>query len=128
MYETIWAIQPAFPFWFPRIVRTMHDKIIWGDNLKGVFEDREKTIEVYKEWIEEVKRNVPAEKLLVYEVKEGWGPLCDFLGLPVPATPFPHINERKSFIRLIRLLKVLNWLVPVLILLFAVFLMIFLAD
>jgi hypothetical protein len=128
MYETIWAIQPAFPFWFPRIVRTMHDKIIWGDNLKGVFKDRDKTIEVYKEWIEEVKRNVPAEKLLVYEVKEGWKPLCDFLSLPVPDRPFPHINERKSFIRMIRLLKVLNWLVPVLILLMAAILMIFLAD
>jgi len=113
MYQTIWAIQPAFPFWFPPIIKKIHDRIIWGDNLQGVFEDREKTIRIYQEWVEEVKRMVPAEKLLVYEVKEGWKPLCDFLGVPVPIKPFPHINERKNFIRIIRLLKVLNWLVPV---------------
>jgi hypothetical protein len=118
MYKTIWAIQPAFPFWFPPVVRRIHDEIIWKDNLKGVFENRERTIEVYREWIGEVKRSVPAERLLVYDVKEGWKPLCEFLGVPVPDKLFPHINERKSFIRMIRLLKVLNWLVPVLIVMF----------
>jgi hypothetical protein len=128
MVETIWAIQPAFPFWFPPVVRKIHDEIIWKDNLKGAFEDREKTIGVYKEWIEEVKRTVPPERLLVYEVKEGWSPLCEFLGVPVPDKPFPHINERKSFIRMIRLLKVLNWLVPVLILSLIVMIIFFLTD
>ncbi len=103
MHETIWAIQPAFPFWFPPVVKKIHDEVIWKGNL---------TIEVYREWIEEVKRTVPADRLLVYEVKEGWKPLCDFLGLPVPDEPFPHINERKSFVRMIRLLRILNWLVP----------------
>ena len=116
MFETIWAIQPAFPFWFPPVVRKIHDEIIWEGNLKGVFENREKAIEVYKAWMEEVKRSVPAERLLVYDVKEGWKPLCDFLGLPAPDRPFPHINERRGFIRMIRLLKVLNWLVPVVVL------------
>jgi len=115
MAETIWAIQPAFPWWFPRIYRRIHDEIIWNGNLKGVFEDREKTIAVYREWIEEVKRTVPAERLLVYHVREGWKPLCDFLEMPVPeGKPFPHINERKSFKRVIRMLKVMNWLVPLL--------------
>jgi hypothetical protein len=127
MYQTIWAIQPAFPFWFPPVVRKIHDEIIWKGNLEGAFEDREKTVAVYKEWIEEVKRAVPAEKLLVYEVKEGWKPLCDFLGVPVPDRPFPHINERKSFLRLIRLLKVLNWLVPALAIII-ILMIIFLAD
>lgn len=112
MYETIWAIQTAFPAWFPGIVRKIHDEIIWNGNLQGAFASREETIRVYKDWIEEVKRSVPAERLLVYEVTEGWKPLCDFLGVPVPEKPFPHINERKSFLRVIRLLKVLNWLVP----------------
>src|SRR5512133_1651683 len=114
MKETIYTIVPAFPWWFPRIMRTMHDEIIWNGNLKGVFEDREKAIEVYREYMEEVKKTVPADRLLVYNVKEGWKPLCDFLGVPVPeGKAFPHINERKSFKRLILLLKVLNWLVPV---------------
>ena len=129
MLETIYAIQPAFPFWFPGIVRRMHDEIIWGGNLQGKFEDREKAVAVYMEWIEEVKRTVPAEMLLVYNVKEGWKPLCDFLGVPVPeGKAFPHINERKSFKRLIRLLKVLNCLVPVIIFISILLLLRFLAD
>jgi hypothetical protein len=118
MKETIYAIQPAFPWWFPGIVRKMHDDIIWGGSLKGVFKDREKAQAVYREYIEEVKKTVPADKLLIYNVLEGWKPLCDFLGVPVPeGNAFPHINERKSFKRLILLLRILNWLVPLVILL-----------
>jgi hypothetical protein len=128
MYETIWAIQPAFPFWFPPVVRKIHNEIIWEGDLKGVFEDREKAIEVYKDWMEEVKRSVPAERLLVYDIIEGWKPLCDFLGLPVPERPFPHINERNRFIRMIRLLKVLNWLVPLVFITSIILLVLFLAD
>lgn len=40
-----------------------------------------------------VKANVPAERLLVFNVKEGWAPLCAFLGKDVPAEPFPFVNE-----------------------------------
>lgn len=39
-----------------------------------------------------VKATVPAEQLLVFEVKDGWEPLCKFLGAPVPDEPFPHEN------------------------------------
>ena len=47
---------------------------------------------------EEVRRVVPPERLLVYEVKEGWGPLCAFLGVPVPeGKPFPHLNDAEEF-------------------------------
>lgn len=112
MKETIWAIQPAFPFWFPPIVRRIHDEIIWNGNLKGDFTNRGLTISAYKEHIEEVKRAVPSDRLLVYDVKQGWEPLCAFLGVPVPDQPFPHKNDRQKFIRMIRLLKLLNWLVP----------------
>ncbi len=41
---------------------------------------------------EEVQASVPAEKLLVYNVKEGWEPLCTWLDKPVPDIPFPHSN------------------------------------
>jgi hypothetical protein len=46
---------------------------------------------------EAVKREIPAERLLVYQVKEGWGPLCAFLGVPVPDEPFPRTNDRGEF-------------------------------
>ncbi len=44
-----------------------------------------------------VKETIPADQLLVYEVKDGWGPLCEFLDLPVPAEPFPRTNDRSEF-------------------------------
>ena len=45
-----------------------------------------------------MKRAVPADRLLLYEVKEGWGPLCSFLGVPVPeGRPFPHLNDAVEF-------------------------------
>jgi hypothetical protein len=44
-----------------------------------------------------VKSAIPADRLLVYQVKEGWGPLCAFLGAPVPADPFPRTNDRAEF-------------------------------
>jgi Sulfotransferase domain len=37
---------------------------------------------------------LPAGRLLVYSPKEGWEPLCAFLGVPVPAGPFPRVNSR----------------------------------
>ena len=47
---------------------------------------------------EEVKRVVPADQLLVWEVGEGWEPLCEFLGVPVPDQPLPHANDRATFL------------------------------
>ena len=44
-----------------------------------------------------VKSAIPAEQLLIYQVKEGWAPLCAFLGLPIPETPFPRSNDREEF-------------------------------
>ena len=44
-----------------------------------------------------VRAVVPADRLLIYQVKEGWGPLCAFLGVPVPDVPFPRTNDRAEF-------------------------------
>jgi hypothetical protein len=46
---------------------------------------------------EEVQRTVPADRLLVWSVSDGWEPLCEFLDLPVPEMPFPHLNDSKEF-------------------------------
>jgi hypothetical protein len=42
----------------------------------------------------EVRETLPPERLLVFSPKEGWEPLCAFLGVPVPAEPFPRVNSR----------------------------------
>jgi hypothetical protein len=46
---------------------------------------------------EAVKAAIPADRLLVYEIKEGWGPLCAFLGVPASDAPFPRTNDRSEF-------------------------------
>jgi len=45
----------------------------------------------------EVRAAVPADRLLVYEVAQGWPPLCEFLGVPVPDTPFPWLNSTAEY-------------------------------
>jgi hypothetical protein len=60
--------------------------------------DRRHMIEAFNRWNEEVKEFVLTDRLLVYEVKEGWEPLCDFLGVEAPKDkPFPHLNDSDSF-------------------------------
>jgi len=89
--EMIAAVGPA-----PRL----NDELIWKRTFGGSFEDRRHAIEVFERHNEEVKEHVPAERLLVYEAKDGWGPLCEFLGVEVPkAKPFPHLNDTEVFIK-----------------------------
>ncbi|MDP9485496.1 MAG: sulfotransferase family protein [Actinomycetota bacterium] len=81
------------------------DTLAWQGEFGGRFEDREHAISVFERWSEGVKERVPAEKLLVYEVKEGWGPLCEFLGVDAPEDePFPHLNDTGVFRRRVRLI------------------------
>jgi len=46
---------------------------------------------------EAVKATVPSRQLLVFQVKDGWGPLCEFLGVDVPDEDFPRTNHRAEF-------------------------------
>ena len=78
---------------FLRLVRTM----IWEGVFDKRFEDKAYAVSIFDDHIEEVKRVVPPERLLVFSVKEGWEPLCDFLDVPVPEERlFPHLNDKAS--------------------------------
>ena len=46
---------------------------------------------------EEVKRTIAPDRLLIFNPADGWAPLCAFLDLPVPDTPFPHVNSSEEF-------------------------------
>ncbi len=46
---------------------------------------------------EAVQAAIPQDRLLTFQVKEGWQPLCDFLGVPAPSDPFPRTNDREEF-------------------------------
>ena len=87
--------------------------IIWQGTFDGRFEDKSYAIEVFERHNEEVKRHVPRENLLVYEVKEGWGPLCEFLDVPVPDEPFPYLNDTAQMQRGIKSIKALSVVLPV---------------
>lgn len=58
--------------------------------------DREAMIAYFNAWNQAVIDEVPPERLLVYQAKDGWAPLCDFLGVPVPAEPYPRVNSREE--------------------------------
>jgi Sulfotransferase domain len=59
--------------------------------------DSESMKRAFERFNEEVQETVPADRLLVWSVSDGWDPLCSFLGVPVPDTPFPHLNDSKEF-------------------------------
>lgn len=59
--------------------------------------DEDHVIAVYRAHNAAVKRTIPPERLLVYDVPQGWEPLCRFLGVPVPASPFPKTNSTEDF-------------------------------
>ncbi len=82
----------------PSPMLRMATKLVWEQSFDGNFEDRRYAMEVFKRHNEEVKKHVPPERLLVYEVKEGWKPLCEFLGVGIPEEKsFPHLNDTESF-------------------------------
>jgi len=76
------------------------DRMFWGP--QGTFADGHAEprmlIEQMVGHTEQVKQAVPEERLLVWEVGEGWGPLCEFLGVPEPDSPLPHANDRDTFL------------------------------
>lgn len=61
--------------------------------------DRDFMIAAFRRHNAEVEKAVPQSRLLVYEVTQGWPPLCKFLGVPVPDSPFPRVNSREERIR-----------------------------
>ena len=76
----------------------MANKLVWNQTFHGKFENRQHAMEVFEQHNEAVKKHVPPERLLVYEVKEGWKTLCEFLGVAIPKEkPFPHLNDTEDF-------------------------------
>jgi hypothetical protein len=101
--QTIYFARDAFPKWAAvlnprmRVFKRMIDRL-WDRMFGGRFEERAFAIDVFNRHNEQVRRDVPADRLLVYEVSQGWGPLCAFLGVPVPeGKPFPHLNDAAEF-------------------------------
>jgi hypothetical protein len=59
--------------------------------------DRDSAIAAYRANNARVRELIPADRLLVFNVAEGWDPLCRFLDVPLPDTPFPKTHAREEF-------------------------------
>ncbi|UXY31784.1 sulfotransferase family protein [Streptomyces sp. HUAS TT20] len=78
-------------------VRQMSLDVVWDGVFGGRFTDRQHALDVYEGHIAAVKRELDPARLLVFEVGQGWEPLCAFLGVPAPDEPFPRSNDRAAF-------------------------------
>jgi len=85
----------------PRRALRLADELIWDGLFGGRFEDRSHALAVFRRHVEAVTARLPPERLLVYDVREGWSPLCRFLGVDPPREPFPHLNDGAEFRRLV---------------------------
>lgn len=104
-----WLIPPLGRF------AKMNNQMIWQELFDGRFTDKTHAIQLFNDHIAEVQRVVAPEKLLVFQVSEGWEPLCRFLDVPVPTEkPFPHVNDRAIIENMIRTLEVISVVLPVL--------------
>jgi hypothetical protein len=82
----------------PRMLRSVvKNKVFHGHVFNGRDGDREFATRLFREHNEAVRAYVQPGRLLVFEVAQGWEPLCDFLGIPAPAEPFPRVNDTNEF-------------------------------
>lgn len=118
--ETIMAIGPVTPRWLlavvPQLRRVfgMHDKLLWGKTFGGRPIKAAHAMAVFEAHNAAVKAAIPPERLLVFEAKQGWVPLCAFLGVPVPEGPYPNVNDTAEFkgrITLMKRLRLVPWIV-----------------
>ena len=113
--NTIYKVPSILPDWFEKVVYpirmfiVMQVNLIWVGLFKNNFSDREATKLVYYEHMESVKKIIPADKLLIYNVKEGWEPLCEFLDVDVPDIPFPKVNDTAEMLRNFSIIKMLPY-------------------
>lgn len=63
----------------------------------GEIDDAEHAIDMFKRHTREVVDAIDPDRLLIFDVREGWEPLCQFLHKPVPDTAFPRVNSRDDF-------------------------------
>lgn len=98
--ETIFA-----PHWIEYLPNSMAGCFMQGtinDYFDGRMHDRDFLIQRFNEHVADVQANISSERLLTFEVSQGWEPLCNFLEVPVPDVEFPRINDTEATQGIIR--------------------------
>lgn len=112
MLETVWAVRKGGSLMHLLSDARAHVDAAWAAYLAvidgllwegaGTFAQvgarPEELIAAAAEHRERVQATIEPERLLVWDVREGWGPLCRFLELPEPDVELPHINDRAEFL------------------------------
>ena len=97
--ETIFS--PSILEWAKETpMKEFMEKTVWQE-FDGRIHDRDFMVPYFERRVQKIREAIPADRLLVYEVKQGWGPLCEFLDLPLPDAPFPRVNSRDETRQLI---------------------------
>ena len=73
----------------------MIQKTMW-DRMENRMQDRQYMVDFFNKHTAEIIDSIDAERLLVYQVSDGWAPLCEFLEVPVPNLEYPRINSRNE--------------------------------
>ena len=90
-------IRNSVPDEYIRSVLDMAYEMIALQTFGGSMDDEAIVMAAYQKRIDEVTEAIPAERLLIFDVTEGWTPLCKFLHQPVPDEDFPKINSAEEF-------------------------------
>lgn len=88
-----------------RLQNEMVRKSILSETFDNRFEDKAHALEVFERHTKEVCDAIEPARLLVFDVREGWAPLCRFLEVPVPDEPFPRLNDTASTKAMIQLMR-----------------------
>lgn len=83
------------PEWRERV--QMANEIIVEGTFGGALEDKARAIAIYEANVARVRAEVPPERLIVFDSREGWPPLCEALAVPVPDEPYPRVNSTEEF-------------------------------
>lgn len=84
-------LPPLNKFW--PFGQRLHKLVFGGSPSIKNAANRDVMVAAYREYNARVRTTVPPERLLEFNVRQGWEPLCNFLGFEVPSTPFPHLNS-----------------------------------
>jgi hypothetical protein len=84
--------------------RSGHPDDAWNRMVTGMLgqftpdlNDAAATKAAYERHNANVRATVPPHRLLDWHPGDGWEPICAALDVPVPDTPFPHVNTTEEF-------------------------------
>ena len=109
MIDTIYQpMKSPTPDTAPEIVRLQSEmarKAILAETFDNRFEDKPHTIEVFKRHVQEVRDTIDPARLLEFDVRQGWAPLCRFLEVPIPNEAFPRLNDTATTQAMIAMMR-----------------------